>query len=288
MIRKVVIIAAIIILILSLTFVLYLGWQALTEEGGLKPAVAEKPTTIMPPTAAEQPVITETDEDYKKFLKIPAVSPGGTQRAFFEKRAGINYLKIIDIKSNKTILAIEANFEDADLYWQKADEIFISEKPSAETLSSIWSYNLKTEGIKLLAQNEAGLIMRWSANADWALKFHLQGQAPILTLINNQKTLSFKLPFITLPEKCAFGDNKIYCAIPAEIPANLKLPDDYWKKKFYSRDKLIEIRLEPLKIVTLFDENEPKLDAADLLVKDGGLYFTNRYDNKAFILPLDF
>ena len=124
-------------------------------------------------------------------------------------------------------------------------------------------------------------MLNWSKNGDLALKFNsLAPQAFVLNLVDFKKGLTTKLPFLTLPNKCAFNKNKIYCAIPSETSPDFQ--DDYLKRKFYSADKFISLQLEPIKVEILFDEAEPIIDAIDLIVIENGLYFKNRYDDKVY------
>lgn len=281
MTRKLFFIIIFIIILTALVVIVYFGWQSLIKATSETAPLADQlPTTAAVTT--ELITLTETEEDYKKFLKNPAVSPDGKQLAFFEKQADGNHLKITGVKANKINFNELINFEDVEVGWYKNDEIFLIEKPSAEILSSIWLFDLKNKTIQPLARNEAGLIMSWSNNADWALKLNVVNQTPTLTLINNQKGLSFKMPFITLPNKCAFDGNFIYCAVPSEIPANTVLPDDYLKGKFISRDNILTINAQTFKTELLISRESQVIDAVDLLIKDGFLYFTNRHDGKVY------
>ncbi|MEK6952672.1 MAG: hypothetical protein AABX29_06690, partial [Nanoarchaeota archaeon] len=194
-------------------------------------------------------------------------------------------LIIIDLKTNNVLQAVKINLEDVNVAWVKPDEVFIIEKPSILIPSSIWSYNLKNKNLDYIFQNEPGLMANWSKDGNLVLKFNGE-----LSLINNKTGQVIGLPFITLPNKCAFSNNneeKIYCAVPKTMPSNTALPDDYLKNKFYSEDQIISLTVNPTKSqIILSQTGDQKLDAVNLMVINDDLYFTNRYDNKVYKIDL--
>lgn len=283
--RRVLIISVVIVFTLAIGFLVYLGWRSINrKEGAAKTEEVASPIEETASKAARL-LVSENPSDYRKSLKTKAVSPDGLQKAFLERESGGLYLKTTDLKTNQTKKIGRVNLEDVDLVWQKPDEIFFTEKPSSSWPTSAWSFNLKEKTFRFLFRNESGLMINWLADDGLILKFsNLGPQNPTLTLISNEQAII--LPFITLPQKCASSRNKIYCAIPSQIASDVVLPDDYLKNKFYSQDKIISFQLEPIEIESVFSEQEQKIDAVDLVIKDNDLYFTNRYDDKVYILPL--
>lgn len=278
----IIILALIVILVLALAF--YLGWRSLSEKQGGGEAAGELTEEFLElPKSAPQLLVAENIADYQELLKTKNISPDGSQGAFLEREGEVIYLKITDLKTNQTKKVERVSLEDVDLVWQKPDEIFFVEKPSASWPASAWSYNLKDKSFGYLFKNEAGLMVNWLSDG-LVLKFSNAGpQVPALTLVRGGQETA--LPFVTLPNKCAFFKNKIYCAIPAVIGSDVVLPDDYLKNKFYSQDKIISLQLEPIDAEVLFVSNEKeKVDAVDLAVIKDELYFTNRYDGKVYKL----
>lgn len=88
-----------------------------------------------------------------------------------------------------------------------------------------------------------------------------------------------KNPLILLP-KCASLSDKTYCALSGAVPNGLVMPDDYLKRRYLTSDDFY-LNNE------LFYQNTGKpIDAVDLKIESGRLYFINRWDQKLYSLPL--
>lgn len=281
--RKLIIILIIVaVIIISAASVFFLGRiftnkpQSINQQ--IKDGVAKEAPLVL--------VSEESEIDFYNNLFNRDKSPNNNRKALLQKESSGIVLKIIDLKTNKTLQAENINLEDVNVAWVQPDEIFFIEKPSSTVKSSAWSYNLKSKAFNYLFQNEPGLMVNWSKNGNLVLKFN-----GALSLINNQTAQVTNLPFITLPHKCAFSDNnktKIYCAIPRIIPSNITLPDDYLKNKFYSQDQIVSLSINPIKIEIIFDsESESSnLDGVNPVIIGDYLYLKNRYDNKTYKIKL--
>ncbi len=277
--KKIILIVLIVIIVaLSIGFIFYLGRKVFNTPALTEQQLAD--TSDSNKTSLE-PVSDESEEDFYRGLLAKNISPDNTRKVQFEKD-----LKIINLKTNKVQQTEKVNLEDVNVAWIKPDEIFIIEKPSILIPSSIWSYNLKNKNLDYVFQNEPGLMANWSKDGNLVLKFNGE-----LSLVNNKTGQVINLPFMTLPNKCAFSNDneeKIYCAVPKTIPSSVTLPDDYLKNKFYSQDQIISLTVNPTKMQIILDQTDDlkKLDAVDLMVINDDLYFTNRYDNKIYKIDL--
>ncbi len=287
--RKTIFIVVIVAIVLALIFVIYLGWQRLIRTQEAVPGVTPKPgpATQGGGVSIVSKLVSTDGSEYKRFLGIPGTNQELNQRASLEREGGSTYLKITDLKTNNTRRVKNINLEDVNVIWPAKDTIIFFEKPSALLPTSAWSYDLKSGGFDFLFEDETGLMIAASDNGDFILKFTSKPPVADLILVDRKNKKELKLPFITLPNKCAFTTNKIYCAIPSIIPPNISLPDDYLKNKFLSDDKIISYQLNPIEVKTIFDDPSPKIDAINLVIKDKSLYFTNRLDNKVYLLPLE-
>ena len=95
-------------------------------------------------------------------------------------------------------------------------------------------------------------------------------------------------PGMTLVNKCTIKNNNIYCAVPQEIPTNITLPDDYLKRGYFSSDSfyVATIDKEAGIIKTKLIYRGEGVDAINLKVRDGYLYFLNRVDGGVYKLKI--
>jgi len=281
--KRLIIVIVLFTITLLASLVFYLGLQRNRAETTVRPTTLKPTAQIMPAiekleTKTGLPATTEEIKKYQAALPDSQLSPDKTQRAVWEKTLAGNFLKIVD-RAGETKLRFGLNLEDVDLVWFKKGELALIEKPTALIPGSAWVLNLKEETLKPLAVNEPGLMLRWSPTAD----YRLQSSGKNLVLINTRSQETLRLPQTSLPSKCVFGQEKLYCALPEQIPDNIVWPDDYLKRKFYSRDEMAVFDFSGGAEQLL---NVTDIDAVDLLPLDNWLYFTNRRDNKVYKIKL--
>lgn len=208
-----------------------------------------------------------------------------SQLAYLDSKAGS--LKILNIASQKTQEVIKLNQKDVKLYWVNPSTILVQiSTPSIEMPSSLWSLDLKTKLLKPLFKEELGLVLNWSLVGNYGLKLISVSRIPQISLINQAGGILKDLSFITLPEKCAFGDGKIYCGVPRFIRDGIQLPDDYYKKAVYFQDDIYSIDLISGESALLLKGDDILIDTQHLSLGNGKLYFLNRYDSKLYNLSL--
>lgn len=235
----------------------------------LAPALSALPTPSLPiattlsaPTAT---IIRATDEEIKQYTASTS-TPRDINPAPFK-------LNLLDIRAVS----------------YAPGKTFIIEKPSALIPSSIGEFNTKTKALTLIAEKELGLMMQWFMNGRWALRFSVnQARVPALVFIDTATREKIPLYFKTLPAKCTIAGKSpiVYCGVPLEIPPGIILPDDYLKKKFYSRDRIITIDMHGARVKELPIASDSPLDIYNPAVIHNALFFINRYDEKIYTLPL--
>ncbi len=183
-------------------------------------------------------------------------------------------------------LVRDFRLKDIKLTYVPENRLIINELFSASYASSIWQLDLESLNFNLLVAPQRGLNVRWSKDKDVA--FMTRTDAGLMILNNNLQTILLPT-FISLPEKCTAGSQKIYCFVPQNIPSDTVLPDDYLMKKFFSIDNLSVLEVDSGEITTAFVSNTgniPAVDAKNPQVLGDKIYFVNRYDNQLYELGL--
>ncbi len=197
------------------------------------------------------------------------------------KNQGAINLSTTDITKNpptyKTILK-DFRLKDVRLTFKPPQSLFIAESPSASYAGGIWLFDLKTANLNLILAPEKGLTISWSKDLAAAFKFSSPRKFSVL----NGLTLGrlAPTPIVTLPQKCtadSFSSSSLnlYCFSPQNVTQSTILPDDYFQKKIYTIDDLLQINIDP----TLGQTNLIKelLKSNELNAIDG---FSPRYFNK--------
>ncbi|MBN2197761.1 hypothetical protein JW698_00980 [Candidatus Wolfebacteria bacterium] len=251
-------------------------------------------------------IIKSGDLSYPNFVifnveeRIFEVLPENITSVDFSPDAeSVAYLKINGEKSDliiknlintkqKDINIISIYQKDFNLDWISSSKIVLSPKFSAFNLSSNWIVDISKKTINLWGEEAYGLITKWAQNGEIGLRFssRLKGREAFLNLINIDGQIRANISFLTLPQKCFIADPKIYCAIPNSIPSKTVLPDDYFKKAFYSIDSFYQIDVNENSLLEIFTETDPAIDAINLNLVGDKLYFINRYDNGIYSLEL--
>jgi hypothetical protein len=234
-------------------------------------------------------------------------------------------LNIIDISKTKptTSKIITLHILDFSLNWILKNDILLSDKASAYTLSSVWSLNLTNKTLSSIITKNRGLELLWSNNIintlvglEFVANESLVGGQ--LNLIDSTGNKTTNLNFITLPSKCAFNkyseNNSIisasttmsstqtkqttstinnsylalYCAVPRDqnvLSANA-LPDLYDQKGLFTSDNIYRINILNGNIDTLFNDQDQNIDVSKIKIFNNNLYFINRLDQKLYSLSL--
>ncbi len=220
-------------------------------------------------------VATKTWRPLPQGTTAAAWSPEGNRLALLAEKGGAISLELLDLSAEKTQTLLSLAAFDLTLAWPDADTILLGEPPSRETASSLWSYSITNRTLTTLFNGEAGLTIRW--NAGEGLK--LSGRA--LSLIQPSGAIARTFSFLALPEKCAWNQTRMVCAIPRDLASRV-IPDDYRKQKNTSSDDLYEVNRETGTLGRLILET--KFDAAEPALRGNALYLIDRYSGDAYAL----
>jgi hypothetical protein len=206
-------------------------------------------------------------------------SPSGNQIAMLVEKGGTSSLDILNIQNKKVTTVLPSiAIKGVDLSWPLPGEIYLSEKPLAQSRSSIIGIDINKKTVRVVADNEMGLMVRWSPDGKTGIKL----ADGFLTLIDSSSRVLKIAPFgATIPSKCALSGAKIYCAVPVNIPNQSKFLDDYFMSKFLSRDIIVEWDTANDTIREILGESFP-FDAKNLAVNEKKIIFLNSYDEKVY------
>ena len=198
---------------------------------------------------------------------------------------GTNWEKIIDL-SLKDILIAPIPQSSLVSFWTKPDANF-------ETI--LQSVSLVGQSSKTLFTGKFGADYLWNNNGAKALLSHsnARGGTKIrLAVINDQGGEYRNLEIPTFVTKCVWSrDNKtVYYALPASIPENAIMPNDYYNASFSTDDTFWKVDTqtgEKERIVSL-DKITEKLDADTLFLNgdESFLFFVNKKDDKLYRIEL--
>ena len=215
-----------------------------------------------------------------------AWSPDSKQILILDDKA----LKILDIKDFKTKNIISMSQEELNLDWTSASTVVLSFPSSDQLPSSAWSLSLKDKSIVPLATNEYGLVINWSKDGQYGIKFnnvidYQAGKKPLTSLIKSDGQTLVNLSFNTIPSKCLILEKNIYCAVPKNINDGVILLDDYYKRSVYFDDSIHLLDLSDGSSKSLWQESS-NIDADHLEIFNNQLLFKNRLDDKLYSLEL--
>lgn len=207
-------------------------------------------------------------------------SPNSGEVIYLDDKA----LKILNLADQKTRELSKMNQKDIELHWRNDSKILLTSNLNSAVKIWAWDLNKKTLVPFLM---EVGTAISWSKDDKFGIKLNSANETPRTSLIDGNGNVLSEFTFKTLPSKCLIQDQKIYCAIPKNIPGNVKLPEDYYKKAVYFEDVFYIINLSTGGFSEIPTENpDLAIDAEHLEVFGGKLFFKNRLDDKLYNIQL--
>lgn len=209
-------------------------------------------------------------------------SPEKNEIAYIEKTNSGYTLGILDARGNTDPKTKTASFTrrtlerfslpDMRLLWISPNEIIVQNIPSKFAASTVLKYKIKEKMFSVLAQTTSAHTT-WSKDGSRGLLFAFDTTYK-LTAVDNAGIPIRELNIIALPEKCAFGDQLLYCLGPQDENARRALlPDDYYKKTLPITDLLYEIDVESGSIRALLTGAEPIEDGTRPAIFNNELFF---------------
>jgi hypothetical protein len=212
-----------------------------------------------------------------------AWSPNTSEIAYLDDKS----LNILNLATQRTRKVLDMTQRDTELQWITPSTILISQTPTISLTATVWTLNLSNNTLRPLFRDEAGLLVKWSVDSELGIKLHSEKRLPVLSLVNQSGQTFTTFNFATIPSKCLIQENKIYCAVPKNIPEGVLLPDDYFKNAVYFDDSFYSIDLSGATGVTELQLDQPVvIDAEHLELLDGQLLFKNRLDGRLYGLKI--
>jgi hypothetical protein len=251
-------------------------------------------------------------------VESAAWSPNGNTLAYLVSGATGSTLTTLDTSkiSNKPQSITVLHEQDMQLVWASASHILLAPKSSAQTLESLWSFDIQQKSLVPLVLDQPGILTKWDTTGARGILFTSGEQrGGTLALIDGSGATIKQFSFLTIPSKCAFSlpaqsttstasstttgaskkapsttlPKQLICAVPhsSDQFANNQLPDTYDKHALYTVDDIYSIDLESGDALFVLSSNQGvSVDADAVTVTGATVYFINRYDQNLYSLPL--
>ena len=241
--------------------------------------------------AADRPFFSVFDIAESSWQPLPegvtaaAWSPDGARLALLVHAGGEGTLNTFTLKDRTVKELVQLNIRGVELSWGAPDELFILERPSAKHFGSLWRFTFSGTTLLPVVQNQRGLMVRWWPGGATGIRFGYEENQLRLDTITSHGASLGKLPLVTLPTKCAFGNTMMYCGVPRELSLRDEWPDDYFSRKRYTEDNLFSWSSSTNAFSRIWEGDG--LDVQEPLVRGAKLFFLNRYDRRVyeFLLP---
>lgn len=228
--------------------------------------------------------------DYR--IRWIAWSPNQDKIAYqyYDSSTDTNNINIADPDGSNWQNLLSTRMKNLIVEWPDKDKISIRTKPSGLAQSIIYSIDLSNNALQKIINETYGLTALWSPLGDKILisETNNQGLNLKLKLADLNEKIIKELTFVTLPEKCVWGQNNktIFCAVPKSISSSAVMPDDYYKEKISFSDEIWRINLETEDLVKI--EENGDFDAKELLLSpsEDYLLFINKKDGLLYSLEL--
>jgi len=223
----------------------------------------------------------------------------------------------------KPVELLPTHQQDLLLQWPSANRILLVDRGNSRTAGSVWSFELSTKTLTPLILDQPGLATLWNPlGHGLVLKNGGRTTGGVLGLISGWLGSTQQLNFLTLPSKCVFQTifssstatgtvpltttttkrsvaaitttnsssvrEFIDCAVPSDSEAldTNRLPDAYDEMALLTEDNLYQINLGDGNTTAIPGGSAARIDAVQLKIFGGRLYFINRYDRKLYSVPL--
>lgn len=180
---------------------------------------------------------------------------------------------------------------DFELLWPAANSVILKQKPSAYADGYLFTMNPASKLLTRILEKKEGMDVLWMPGKTTFLYMQTEreGTRASLHVSSLAEQTVVDLPFVTLPEKCAWApasDATLFCAIPETIPNKTHLPDDWWQGTLSFNDALWRVNVSTGEREQLLPARQ--FDGINLfLSKDESfLFFTNKKDGSLWGLRL--
>jgi hypothetical protein len=214
---------------------------------------------------------------------------------YYNSQTEDNNISVAEPDGSQWTNILTTRMKNLIVEWPSPDKVAIRTKPSGLAQSVVYTINLATGDFQKILSETYGLTVLWSPSGDKLLfsETDSQGKNLKLKIADLAEQTTKELNFVTLPEKCAWGqDNRtLFCAVPQSISDLATLPDDYYKGLILFADDFWLINLdteEKIQIYIPADGETTSYDAKELLLssQEDYLLFINKKDDLLYSLEL--
>jgi hypothetical protein len=251
-------------------------------------------------------VTTKTWTATPQGLLSPQWSPSNYQIAYFlQSASGILSLSTIDASNPKKapVILFSLHSTDLALQWINKTQFVFSDKPSANSVGSVWLFDSQKGMVTPIVYEGIGAQSIWgtAATDTLGLVFYNNGQISTFQLTTPSGATYHTLSFLTLPSKCTFSASAatathattttpfyLYCGVPldANAFASAQSSDNYNMMALFTSDQILRINTADGLWNILWNDPSQNIDATDLKFFNNSLFFVNRYDQKLYALTL--
>jgi len=213
---------------------------------------------------------------------------------YYNQPTGENTISIANPDGSNYSIILKTRLKDLLVAWPKGTEIYLSERPSGLTPSSLYSFNPTNKAFTEIISNVYGFSVKWSLDGNKILysKTNSGGKGTTLFVAKRNGTDAKSIGLSTFVEKCAWSQDLryIYCAIPKNINEAEILPDDFYKGTFLSDDDFFKINIDTDEKTKLLDNSQMKeiYDANDVFLspQEDYLFFINKVNGLLYSIKL--
>ncbi len=181
---------------------------------------------------------------------------------------------------------------DFEITWPAANLLGLKTKSSAYAPSFLYTINASGGAFTRLFAEKQGFDVLWAPDGKTLLAMETtnEGTSVSLQVISLADNAAITLPFVTLPEKCAWAPTSeqrvLYCGVPQSVPRGANLPDAWWQGSVSFEDTLWRIAVDTGERQQLLPAHQ--LDAVNLFVAENEefLFFTNKKDGLLWSIHL--
>jgi hypothetical protein len=187
-------------------------------------------------------------------------------------------------------LVRDFSLKDVEIAFSPPSSVIVMEKPASFYGSRAWKLDINDKKMVQIVPPIKGLVMNWKENG---LVFLYEGERNLFNILDKNLNNFFPIPFTTLPSKCSAGEDVGYCFVPVvpfnDLGNNIKLPEDYFKNKFYTSDSLYKMDFESDELEMVLDINDFKLNIDAFSPQQIGesVYFINKYNKALYQLTIN-
>lgn len=199
-----------------------------------------------------------------------------------------------NLDGSKKELLTRSAYPEWRLSWATSSIISLQTRTSQNVPGTLFLFNLKNKTWQRLISNVPGLTTLVSPNLDQVIYSSHATNNTTFGIYDVRRGIFGRLDVKTWTDKCVWSKtgNKIYCAVPKDLPTGYSYPDAWYRGEVVLVDNIWLIDPKTRKSEIIFNPTETsaqlEIDADRLLLDDEetALYLINRRDNSLWSLNL--